>query len=215
MSPVAVKEKIAAKRLNYELYDLTSSSFSSLKHQLKQEEGFSNRQVQWALELYVNDLEEELLQRDFHRLCHRSQPLNSAAVMELVKKQMTLTRLCAHDCVKVWFDTNVRILLKQALSEQNVSKKRQAHILYQICAFSPQQFQEGDQYPAVTTRLPYWLPDNSASQEAWQKGIEEEYMLLVEQFKKPVERYLRAFLHPAQATEICQTAFDLKSGENG
>lgn len=213
MSPVAVKERIAAKRLNYDRYDLSGSSFASIKKCLAKEEGFNERQVKWAIELYVNDLEEELLRRDFYQLYHYPKLHDENSLLELVNKQMILTRLCAHDCVKLWFDTNVRVLLKQALCEQHVAPKRQNYILYKICAFSPQQFHEQEHYPVITTRLPYWLPTDNQSQVAWEKGINEEYDLLCHQYRQPVQAYLAEFLHEEQAKEICQTAFDLKSGE--
>lgn len=60
MTPEEARKFISQHRLTYD-QSQAQSSFDEIKELLKKEKGFSQRQADWAIELYITNMEEIVL----------------------------------------------------------------------------------------------------------------------------------------------------------
>lgn len=214
MSLEEIRKYISQHRLTYD-QSKEQSSFHEIKELLKKEKGFSQRQADWAIELYITDLEEKDL-TNRNRNIERDPSYPNYDLIALSKNyDRAFARHCAHDCIMIWFDKNVRILLKRELVAKNLEEKLINKVLFDICGFKQDQFKnDEDQIADISTTLPLWMPANNDYDGGWTDGINEEHKRIVEQFRKPIEEYLVNYLSEEQVQEICDLAFNLKKYDN-
>lgn len=184
MSPENAKDIIAKKR-----EDIKSSfseySFDAIKQYLIKEKGFSKRNANWAIDLYVSDKEEILLSDKIRDLFGSP----NADIEEFSLALYKESRLCAHDCLKNWFDTNVRKNLAIGLKKHGINQTITDHVLYDICGYSKQQF-EDDSWDQVSLELPLWIKPNEETLAGWERGVKEAYHQFEEDFVIPLKEYL-------------------------
>lgn len=190
-------------------------SLDEIKELLKRERGFSQRQADWAIELYINDMEEKILTDRNRDIEHDPDYPNYELITLSKNYDRAFARLCARDCIMIWFDKNVRIFLKDGLVAKNLEEEQIDKVLFDICGFTQDQFKnDEDQIPDISTNLPLWMPANNDYDGGWKNGIKEGHKGIVKQFRKPIEEYLVNYLSEKQVQEISDSAFNLKKYDN-
>lgn len=211
MSPELARKFISRNRLTYDQAQ-KQLTFFEIKQMLIEDQGCSYRQAEWAVELYTTNLEEIVLTCRIDDIKHATNYPNYSDIMQIKNYERIFANLCAHDCIKIWFDKNVRIFLQIGLQAKELEEKQINIVLFEICDFAMKQFQE-DKIPDVSTHLPLWLPANTDYSEGWEKGIKEEHQRIIKTYREPIEQYLVNYLSEKQIQEICDTAFDLDNGD--
>lgn len=212
MSPNEAMKEVKKRRINFKDYDFDLDSLKGIKKFLKNSYGFSDRQIRWTIELYLNDLEETRLSSDFSNMFSSPDYGNGQGFIKMEETRCLMTTLCAHDCIKIWFDKNCRILLKGVLGKLGLKNEQKNYVLYDICGFSSQQFGDEGEVADITTSLPLWLPVVQNVVDSWHEGIEEEYEKIVPKYKQEVQSYLQNYLNESQLDSLV-SAFELKDSK--
>lgn len=194
---------ISNERLNSDKY----ISLATIKDELKINFNFTARQLDWAIDLYINFLEEGRLS-DFY---NRSTPEDG--IQNVVNAEINLIAHYGWDCTRIWFEEYVKVKLFEQLKKYDLKDEQIDHIFLNICEFSKEQLrdlkEDDDLYTKFSSNLPVWLPASTTAERGWEKGLKMGRKQIADHYEEAIKNYLAAFLTEKEITDICKNSFFL------